>query len=552
MFRAKIAVFVCLLLTVAAAAEPRGSSQQGPPSQLRAPESPVRVTLESLTIDVSSVTSGKVQLSAKASLTSTRNVTVEEITLDRLRANGVPFYAAPVSGRVEVKANQKVAMPAPLSLTIYLRDLENLQQLRALVSSSKVSVTGTAYAKVNLKPLQEVLLLSKQVRISMPISDTVELQVPGGPFGRPIALAALDAADAGWKQMGPTWQNHARMLAEWRGGLPEQYAPIVVLAYASYDLTDKKGTSVHLDATGTGFRIAGRQVVLPKSVLEPWKFDPNIAWAMKKSSMKVSNYDLWVFPANARLLNDSNQLSADKAWRLSAQQLRQLPLPPDDMEESFAADAKGQVKISVHRQRGAAALGMVEITDPAVQPVTPTLAEATASSEPLALFRFPEGIEGRDAHPEPLLVSVSAAPDKITMDDMIDSSGWGSPLIAKSGIIGIVINQNSAVPMAEVKRLFKLDSAPPEPAVTAAGSDRLVVFASDLHFGVGQDASGKFDPTEDFRWPQALAGFLNYLSERGQQKVDLVILGDMLELWQPPRNWLARAPAWIRDAPSTK
>jgi hypothetical protein len=535
-----MAILVCLLLTIAAAAsESRGSSQQGPSSPLPAPKSAVQVTLENLSLSPSSITTSKVQLTAKISLTSTRNAAVEDITMDQLRANGVPFYATPIPGRVEVKANQKLELPQPLVLTVYLRDLQNLQQLRALVSSDKVSVTGVAHAKIDLKAWQEVVLMSKHARASIPISDTVELQIPGGPFGRKAALIALDAAEAGWNYMGNNWQNAARMLAEWQGSLADQYSSIVVLAYATYDLTDKKGATIPMDATAVGFRVAGRQVLLPKSVLEPWKFDPNIAWAMKKSSMKVSNYDLWIFPANARLRDDSNQLSPDKAWRLSAQQLRELPLTKDDMEDAWVADGKNQTKISVHRQSSVSALAMVEITDPAVQPVTPALAEAaaTASSEPLALFRFPGGIEARDAHPEPLMVSVSSAQDKLKLDEMIDYRGWGSPLISKAGIVGIAINQDSYVPIAEAKRQFRLDSAPasPEPAV-AAGSDRLAVFISDLHFGVGKEASGQWDPTEDFRWPNALQGFLDYISERGHQKVDLVILGDMLDLWQPRKD----------------
>jgi UDP-2,3-diacylglucosamine pyrophosphatase LpxH len=52
--------------------------------------------------------------------------------------------------------------------------------------------------------------------------------------------------------------------------------------------------------------------------------------------------------------------------------------------------------------------------------------------------------------------------------------------------------------------------------------------------GVGRRSDGSWHPTEDFRWPKALEGFLNELSRRGQERVDLVIVGDFLELWQPP------------------
>lgn len=74
------------------------------------------------------------------------------------------------------------------------------------------------------------------------------------------------------------------------------------------------------------------------------------------------------------------------------------------------------------------------------------------------------------------------------------------------------------------------------PYQAPAASQRHSVFISDLHFGVGKQNDGAWDPTEDFRWPRALEGFLNKITEDGQQRVDLVVVGDFLELWQPPAD----------------
>jgi UDP-2,3-diacylglucosamine pyrophosphatase LpxH len=63
-----------------------------------------------------------------------------------------------------------------------------------------------------------------------------------------------------------------------------------------------------------------------------------------------------------------------------------------------------------------------------------------------------------------------------------------------------------------------------------------MVFVSDLHLGVGRRADGSWDPTEDFRWPKALQGFVDKISEIGSDRTDLVIVGDFLELWQPPQT----------------
>ena len=72
--------------------------------------------------------------------------------------------------------------------------------------------------------------------------------------------------------------------------------------------------------------------------------------------------------------------------------------------------------------------------------------------------------------------------------------------------------------------------------------ERLTVFISDFHMGPGRRHDGQWYPQEDFRWPNALNGFLTAIRKRGKDQVDLVILGDLLELWQLPPGTLCSRP----------
>jgi UDP-2,3-diacylglucosamine pyrophosphatase LpxH len=85
-----------------------------------------------------------------------------------------------------------------------------------------------------------------------------------------------------------------------------------------------------------------------------------------------------------------------------------------------------------------------------------------------------------------------------------------------------------------------LDASPLPPA-----GSRKTVLISDLHLGIGhvaQDASGAWTvgpwhPMEDFRWHAEFDAFLTRLESDAADTatpVDLVILGDFLELWQTP------------------
>jgi UDP-2,3-diacylglucosamine pyrophosphatase LpxH len=61
---------------------------------------------------------------------------------------------------------------------------------------------------------------------------------------------------------------------------------------------------------------------------------------------------------------------------------------------------------------------------------------------------------------------------------------------------------------------------------------RTTVVVSDLHMGIGRAADGAWHPFEDFRWPDALAAFLEAIDRQGGGTVDLVLNGDTFELLQ--------------------
>lgn len=95
---------------------------------------------------------------------------------------------------------------------------------------------------------------------------------------------------------------------------------------------------------------------------------------------------------------------------------------------------------------------------------------------------------------------------------------------------------------------FAQQTSAAETALTSTKFDpppqgaRLLVFISDLHLGLGKQDQGGWHATEDFRWDGALQGFLDHISEKGKHQVDLVILGDFLEMWQPPANVDCKGP----------
>lgn len=67
-----------------------------------------------------------------------------------------------------------------------------------------------------------------------------------------------------------------------------------------------------------------------------------------------------------------------------------------------------------------------------------------------------------------------------------------------------------------------------------AASGRHLVFVSDLHVGAGRLPDRRWNPIEDFRWQDDFDQFLQMVSKRSRKKADLILTGDVFELWQSP------------------
>lgn len=100
--------------------------------------------------------------------------------------------------------------------------------------------------------------------------------------------------------------------------------------------------------------------------------------------------------------------------------------------------------------------------------------------------------------------------------------------LAISGLL-LCVWANTAAAGAERAGTEAIWIAPP------AGERSLAVI-SDLHAGIGRRPEGGWYASEDFRWEDELEAFLEALSARAGDRVDLLIAGDLLELWQPPAD----------------
>jgi hypothetical protein len=399
-------------------------------------------------------------------LVSRNDLTVRQITFESLRVNGIPFYAAPWTDRLQLLAKQRFEMPQPLQLTIYYRDADSLKPLMELAEQNKAHVEGTLYLDVELKALQKFFLMTGKARVPVSFAMDVPVEIPGGTLARSGAVRVLAAADIALESAKDKADSMLNAGLRWRGQLSREYAPAMLLAQSRFLLSGPHGDQVAFACTGPGFRVAPGRFILLKELVEPWKFDPEMAAAIKDDHFKMApgSYDLSIWPAD--LPPGKGGALAEPVARQSQKQIRVVSEPPDDEDTVLVPRVEGHPKkVRVHRRESAANLVLLEFTGPepgaAPKAMQGGSTDKQASWESVAVYRFPGGTERKQLHPDLIFLPVTKENARLKLATSVDGSAWGAPLISPQGVIGVIQSESTGITWEDIQRVLLVSPALP-------------------------------------------------------------------------------------------
>ena len=406
------------------------------------------------------------RLALSLGLLSKNELTVRQITFEGLRVNGIPFYVAPVTDRIQLPAKQQFELPQPLQLTVFYRDADSLKPLTELAEQGKAHVEGTLYLDVELKALQKFFLGTGKAHVPVSFSRDVPVEIPGGTLARAGAVRVLAAADSALESAKDKADSMLNSGMRWRGQLSREYTPAMLLVQTRFMLSGPKGDQVVFACTGPGFRIAPKRFILLKELYEPWKFDPEMATALKEDHFTVApkSDDVSVWPADQPLAKGGGL--ADPLARKSLNQIRVVTEPPDDNETVLVPREKGHPKkVPVHRRESPANMVLLEFTElPASATPIGMRGNSTGqqtSWDSVAVYRFPGGTDRKQTHPDLIFLPVTKENARLKLAVPVDGSAWGAPLISPQGVIGVIQSENSGLTWEEVQRILSLTQATP-------------------------------------------------------------------------------------------
>jgi hypothetical protein len=414
-------------------------------------------------VTVSQVTSDHIQFALSFSVRANRDVSVRQVSFENMRLNELPFYAPPLEEHLKLIAGQRMALPYQVQATFYYRDLESLRPLELLVREGNVRVEGTLYVDLQLNLIDKAVLRARRGRMPLAVRKDISVEIPGGSMARTAALGVLSLASQALAKTEAAMVSRFSKESTWRHQLWRDYAPALLLANARFSVSDPAGIPFTVDCMGIGFRINEKHFLLPKAVVEPWKFDPEIAATIQRDGWKLDplSVDLAVWSSEARLQTSAGALDVSTGFQQSQKQIKLILRPKDELETMFDSRAIGRPhKIRVHPRESAGNVVLFEFTDSAnLAPLPPIKLDPSgseASWDRLAVFRFPAGTRSKQAHPDLVFLTATRQGSTIRIATPIDYSGWGAPLISPLGIVGIVQDERTGLDLEQALRTLRL------------------------------------------------------------------------------------------------
>jgi hypothetical protein len=435
------------------------------PALWAAPQAPPNTSadgaIEVDKIELSDVGMERVRLAVYPVVVPYQDAELAGITFFGLRLNDIPIFIPPVAETMLLQVGHRFHLRQPLQVSIYYRDLSSLQPVVELVRNGKLRLEGNAVFEARLALLPSLLLRSRTARAPVKFSVEVPVTLPGNRLTQAAALKALEFVEPGSRM---ARDKIVALLdsTESRQAIMEHYGKGVFFALARYALTDRDGKRYPLQVGGLAFRVDPRRLVLPRELVEPWRFDSAMALQIKSKKLSIAegSYELLLWPEGAAVNGAGGAPKTENAFSSLRNQFRIVSSGSNATERLVATvTGKSATLISVLTRASQSNLAVVEFPSDAPGAVLP---EIDRHPDPngynsLAAFRFGAGQWMDKADPEILGLSAKLVNGRLILDDPIDASAWGSPIVSPNGIVGILQDEKSGILFTTAADALKLN-----------------------------------------------------------------------------------------------
>jgi len=388
-----------------------------------------------------------------------RAATIKRIYFQNVRVEGIPVHLDTFDQEFKVSKKDVVDLPAPLHCSVVFTDLVSLAPLKQLLEEQQIRITGQSFIEVKLNSLEKFAVGGKQVVLPVELNETMPFQfLPDNPLMQTAAKQIIDTI------CDPTSATGLALAAEHLAKLTQQSSlsglaqSAVYLIYCEYALENPQTHGAEKFAqSGTGFVVtADGKLLTAKRVIQPWKFDPQVALLMKSQHVTLvdKSYKLAAWPVGAAVLTPDGQLNFQSARASDQNSLRVLKSAPDQMTtQNYRDPDSGESAVVEVHATGDADLALLQISGSGFQPLGLEEAGAVSLGAPGAMVSFPFGLSQPLATPKLTMIKTS---QPIALDQPLNPGEAGAPLIGADGkVLAMAGEAHECIAADALRRLLQ-------------------------------------------------------------------------------------------------
>jgi hypothetical protein len=392
-----------------------------------------------------------------------RAATIERIYFQDVRVNGVPVHLETFEQEFQLSKKEVVDLPAPLKCSIVFAELNSLKPVAEILEKDSIQITGEDFIEVKLTGVEKLAMRSKQLVIPMALDQQVPLNLfSGNPFLQMAAGKILDTlSDPSSPAALALGRDHSAKLAEDQT-LSAAARPALYLLYCEYVLVDPKTqASENFSQSGTGFVVSAEgKLLTAKRVVEPWKFDPQIAFLIAHYHLKLDpkSYHLYAWPAGAHVKLPEGGLDFQMAASSDKATLKLLKTAPDRIQKKDYQDPDSGERATLDLEaEGENDLALLQLAGANLKPLAfADSAAQTGEATQKALFGFPFGLNQSQADPRAVFVQATTENGTVTLERLLNPGESGAPLLTADGkVLAIASGANQCVPIQAARKLVQ-------------------------------------------------------------------------------------------------
>jgi hypothetical protein len=237
--------------------------------------------------------------------------------------------------------------------------------------------------------------------------------------------------------------------------------PALYLLYCEYALVDPKAqTTEKFSQSGTGFVVSAEgKLLTAKRVVEPWRFDPQIAFLIAHYHLELDpkSYRLYAWPAGARLKSPDGGLDFQMAASSEKATLKLLKTAPDRMQKKDYQDPASGERASLDLEaEGESDLALLQLVGANLKPLAfADSAAETGEATKKVLFGFPFGLNQSQADPRADYLQATTENAAVTLERWVNPGESGAPLLTADGkVLAIASGANQCVPIQAARKLI--------------------------------------------------------------------------------------------------